>query len=32
METYVFEDGEYIIKQGEKGENFYIVEEGTVKW
>lgn len=26
-----FKDGEYIIRQGEKGEDFFIVQEGSVK-
>eukprot|EP01039_Chlorochromonas_danica_P006130 gene6130-6750_t len=26
-----FKDGDYIIKQGEKGEDFFIIQEGSVK-
>lgn len=26
-----FKDGEYIIRQGEKGEDFYIIQEGSVR-
>ena len=31
LETFLYDDGEYIIRQGERGDSFYIIEEGTVK-
>jgi CRP-like cAMP-binding protein len=31
LEVCNFEDGEYIIKQGDVGESFYIIESGNVK-
>ena len=31
LETYVYEDEEVIIRQGEKGDFFSIIEEGTVR-
>jgi hypothetical protein len=31
LETIVYEDGDYIIRQGEVGDSFYVIEEGTVK-
>jgi cAMP-dependent protein kinase regulator len=32
LETFLYEEGEYIIKQGEMGDSFYIIEEGSVRW
>eukprot|EP00743_Colponemidia_sp_Colp-15_P007738 GILK01008380.1.p1 GENE.GILK01008380.1~~GILK01008380.1.p1 ORF type:complete len:843 (-),score=95.85 GILK01008380.1:168-2696(-) len=29
--TYTFNDGDYIVRQGERGEVFYIIKEGTCK-
>jgi len=29
LEQAVFQDGDVIVKQGEPGEDFYIIEEGT---
>ena len=31
LETIVYEDGDYIIRQGDMGDSFYVIEEGTVK-
>ena len=31
LESSVFEDGEFIVRQGGAGTDFYIIEEGTVK-
>ena len=31
LETCIFEDNHIIIKQGEMGDSFYIIEEGVVK-
>lgn len=31
LDTIVYEDGEYIIRQGDVGDAFYIIEEGEVK-
>lgn len=31
LETVDYDDGEYIIRQGEIGDTFYVIEEGTVK-
>jgi CRP-like cAMP-binding protein len=31
LETVVYEDGDYIIRQGEIGDSFYVIEEGQVK-
>lgn len=31
LESTVYENGEYIIRQGEMGDSFYIIEDGTVK-
>ncbi len=31
LETYCYEDGEYIIRQGDAGDSFFIIEEGSVK-
>ncbi len=31
LDTMIFEDGDYVIKQGEQGDSFFIIEEGTVK-
>lgn len=31
LETYCYEDGEYIIRQGDAGDAFFIIEEGNVK-
>lgn len=31
LETYCYEDGEYIIRQGDAGDAFFIIEEGHVK-
>lgn len=31
LETIVYEDGDYIIRQGEIGDSFYVIEDGTVK-
>jgi CRP-like cAMP-binding protein len=31
LETYLYEDGEYIIRQGDAGDAFFIIEEGNVK-
>ena len=31
LEVATFEDGQYIIKQGDVGDSFYIIESGSVK-
>lgn len=31
LETITYEDGDYIIRQGEIGDSFYIIEDGTVQ-
>ncbi len=31
LESIVFENGDYIIRQGEVGDTFFIIEEGNVK-
>lgn len=31
LDTLIYEDGDYIIKQGDHGDSFYIIEEGTVR-
>jgi serine/threonine protein kinase/CRP-like cAMP-binding protein len=31
LDTILYEDGDYIIRQGEHGDSFYIIEEGTVR-
>jgi len=31
LETVDYDEGEYIIRQGEVGDTFYVIEEGTVK-
>ena len=31
LDTLMYEDGDYIIRQGEHGDSFYIIEEGTVR-
>lgn len=31
LETTTYEDGEYIIKQGDVGDSFFIIEEGNVR-
>lgn len=31
LESTSYADGEYVIRQGDTGESFYIIEEGTVK-
>ena len=31
LETIIYDDGEFIIRQGEMGDAFYIIEEGSVK-
>jgi hypothetical protein len=31
LDTTSFEDGQYIIRQGEQGDSFFIIEEGAVR-
>jgi cAMP-dependent protein kinase regulator len=31
LKTTVFEGGDYVIREGEMGDSFYIIEEGTAK-
>ena len=31
LESVTFKDGDVIIKQGDVGDNFYIIESGTVR-
>lgn len=31
LETTTYENGEYIIRQGDMGDSFYIIEDGNVK-
>lgn len=31
LETVTFEDGDYIVRQGDVADSFFIIEEGSVK-
>lgn len=31
LDTAIFSEGEYIIRQGDQGNSFFIIEEGAVK-